>query len=74
MGLFKKKSREIDAPLSEMTDRERASFIDTFESARADVVFKIEELMREAADKGKMRKLSRRKYKLGRSPNDYEHN
>lgn len=73
MGLFKRKNKAVDpnAPLASLSDRDRAELISTLEGERADVVFRIEECMREAAQKGKMRSLARRRYPLGKSPNDY---
>ena len=73
MGLFGKKKKNIEtASLSELSDAERSAAIERTENIRGDVVVRIEDLMVRiaAVGKGKMKRLKRRKHKLGRAPND----
>ena len=72
MGLFGKKKTMYNAKLSELTDKERERAIRDLEHERDDVTYRIEELMKRIAKagKGKMKRLARRRYKLGKAPND----
>ena len=73
MGLFGKKKKAVEeARLSELTDAERSEAIERVERSRDDVIYRIEELMVKIAEtgRGKMKRLKRRRYKLGKAPND----
>ena len=56
--------------LSELTDAERLEYIEKLENERDDVVFEIEQLMKRSAKLLRRRSLARRRFKLGRAPND----
>lgn len=73
MGLFGKKKKAVEeARLSELTDAERSEAIERVERSRDDVIYRIEELMVKIAEtgRGKMKRLKRRRHKLGKAPND----
>ena len=73
MGLFGKKKKVIEeARLTELSDSERGEAIERVEGMRDDVIFRIEELMVRIAEagRGKMKRLKRRRHKLGKAPND----
>ncbi len=61
--LFKK-------PVSDMTEDERRAAIERLEGMRDEIVYQIEEIMQRAAKATKKGGLKRRRYKLGKSPND----
>ena len=66
-----KTAREYEGlALSELTEAERLEYIKKLEDERDDVIFELEQLMKRSAKLLKKRSLSRRRYKLGRSPND----
>ena len=71
--LGKKKNDPIESarPLRSMTDKDRRRNIENLEQARADVVRQIEEIMLEAAQMTGKKVMKRRKYKLGKAPNDW---
>ena len=56
--------------LSELTDAERLEYIEKLENERDDVIFEIEQLMKRSAKLLRRRSLGRRRFKLGRAPND----
>ncbi len=64
-------SPDFVKPVSEMTDAERREAIARLEEQRKEVIIELEEVMRDAAREMKRRRLARRRYKLGSSPNDY---
>jgi hypothetical protein len=68
---MKDTSPDFTKPVSEMTDAERREAIARLEEQRREVIIELEEIMREAASGMKKRRLCRRRYKLGSSPNDY---
>ena len=73
MGLFTKEKKVVEeASLSELSDAERSEAIERVEQMRDDVVFRLEELMARIgeAGRGKMKRLKRRRHKLGKAPND----
>lgn len=59
-----------DLTLPELTEAERLEFIKKLEDERDNVIFELEQRMARLAKMLKKRSLSRRKYKLGASPND----
>ena len=59
-----------DLTLPELTEAERLEFIKKLEDERDNVIFELEQRMSRLAKMLKKRSLSRRKYKLGASPND----
>ena len=67
--MFKKKKKE-DTAYSTLIDRNRTERIEALESEREDVVFQLEEIMKDIAQASKKRSLGRRKKKLGKAPND----
>lgn len=67
----KKNTRTFeDMSLSEMTEAERLEYIESLEDDRDFVVSELEELMKELAKLTGRRSLKRRRFKLGRAPND----
>ena len=56
--------------VSDMTEAERLSAIERLEAMRDEVMFQIEELMGEVSAETGAKKHKRRRYKLGKSPND----
>lgn len=68
---MKDKSPDMTRPLSQMTEAERREAIARLEEQRSEIILELEDVMREAAEQMKSPKLSRRRYKLGKSPNDY---
>lgn len=59
-----------DLTLPELTEAERLEYIKKLEDERDNVIFELEQRMARLAKMLKKRSLSRRKYKLGASPND----
>ena len=73
MGLFSKKKKVLEeASLSDLSDAERREAIDSVERMRDDVIFSLEQIMAKIADagRGRMKRLKRRRHKLGKAPND----
>ena len=64
-------SFDFTKPVSEMTEAERREAIARLEEQRREVIIELEEIMNEAATQMKKRRLGRRRYKMGNSPNDY---
>ena len=58
--------------LPEMTEAERLEYIKKLEDERDNVIFELEQRMVRLSKILKKRSLSRRKYKLGASPNDHK--
>ena len=58
--------------LPEMTEVERLEYIKKLEDERDNLIFELEQRMTRLAKILKKRSLSRRKYKLGTSPNDHK--
>ncbi len=56
--------------LPELTEAERIEYIEKLEGERDDLIFELEQLMKRSAKLLRRRSLARRRYKLGRSPND----
>ena len=59
-------------PLRSMTDKDRRRYINDLEDARMETVREIEEIMQKASYLTKKRAMRRRKYKLGKAPNDWQ--
>ena len=64
-------SPDMTRAISEMTDAERREAIARLEEQRNEVILELESVMRDAASEMKRRGLARRRYKHGKSPNDY---
>ncbi len=64
-------SPDMTRPISEMTEAERREAIARLEEQRNEVILELEDVMRDVASEMKRRGLSRRRYKFGKSPNDY---
>ena len=62
----------VDLTLPELTEAERLEYIERLEYERENVIFELEQRMTRLAKMLKKRSLSRRKHKLGASPNDYK--
>ena len=69
MGLFKKKSGipEVDT----MSEREKDDEIARLERERLRINTEIEQVLKNYAKESGNKALRRRRYKIGRSPNDY---
>ena len=61
--LFKK-------PVREMTEEERALAIERLEILRDEIIYEIEDVMKEASAETKVKKFGKRRHKLGQAPND----
>lgn len=61
--LFKK-------PVKEMSEEERALAIERLEILRDEIIYEIEDIMKEASAETKIKKFGKRRYKLGQAPND----
>jgi hypothetical protein len=61
--LFKK-------PVKEMSEEERALAIERLEILRDEIIYEIEDVMKEASAETGVKKFARRKHKLGKAPND----
>lgn len=72
MGLFSKKNTEYDKTTNQMAEKEREEAIRELEEQRDLLIFEIEDLLSKLSKKLKFRKLVRRRYRLGKSPNDKE--
>ena len=72
MGLFSKKNTEYDKTTNQMAEKEREEAIRELEEQRELLIFEIEDLLSKLSKKLKCRKLVRRRYRLGKSPNDKE--
>jgi len=74
MGLFNKKKKNVnplvDKRLAELTEAQRREYIERLEGERDDVIFELEEIMKTASKLMRRRSLAKRKFKLGRAPND----
>lgn len=57
-------------PVSDMTEAERLTAINELEAIRNDIISQVEGIMLEVARETKNSRYKRRKYKLGKSPND----
>ena len=60
----------FDKPISSLTAKERCELIEEYERARFDVTFHIEMLLSKLAKQTRMKRLKRRRHKLGDSIND----
>ena len=58
-------------PLRSMTDKDRRRYIYDLEDARCETIREIEEIMQKASYATKKKAMRRRKFKLGKSPNDW---
>ena len=56
--------------VSDMTEAERQSAIERLEAMRDEVMFGIESIMEEVTAETGVKKHSKRRYRLGESPND----
>ena len=56
--------------VSDMTEAERLSAIERLEAMRDEVMYQLEDLMAEISAESGSKKHSKRRYKLGDSPND----
>ena len=72
MGLFSKRNREYDKKTMDMAEKEREDAIRQFEEARELIIYEIEDIMSKLGKKLKCRKLVKRRYRLGKAPNDIE--
>lgn len=61
--LFKK-------PVKDMTEEERLLAIERLEILRDEVIYDIEDVMKEATAETGIKRFSRRAHKLGKAPND----
>lgn len=64
-------SPDFTKPPSEMTEAERREAIARLEEQRNEIIIELEAVMRDVATEMKRPRLARRRYKLGKSPNDY---
>jgi len=71
MANIKEDRRAFEANVRDMTEKERLSAIEEVEDARFEVVYQIEAIMKELSLETKNKRYRSRKYKLGKSPNDY---
>ncbi len=71
MALFERKRNLGEISVSEMTAAERRDYTAELEELRLDVIREMESIMTKAAKEMKRSRLARRKYPLGKSPNDY---
>lgn len=71
MALFEKKRNPGEMSVSEMTSQDKKSYTAELEGLRSDVIREIEAIMSKVAKDTKRKKLARRRYSLGKSPNDY---
>ena len=61
--LFKK-------PVREMSEEERALAIERLEILRDEIIYEIEDVMKEASAETGNKKFGKRKFKIGQAPND----
>ena len=61
--LFKK-------PVKEMSEEERALAIERLEILRDEIIYEIEDIMKEASAETGIKKFGKRKHKFGKAPND----
>ncbi len=69
MGLFKKKA-EIPT-VDTMSEKEKADEIARLERERLRINTEIEQVLKNYAKESGNRRLCRRRYKIGKAPNDY---
>ena len=70
MGIFGRKKSPV-APVETMRESERDSEIDRLERERLRINTEIEQVLKNYAKESGNRRLRRRRYKMGKSPNDY---
>ena len=70
MPLFKKKEEGF-APVESMSEKERADEIARLERERLRINTEIEQVLKNYARESGNKKLRKRRYKIGKSPNDY---
>ena len=72
MPLFSKRKYDELDDVSTMTDAEREKAIASLEARRGEITEELEALMAKYARLTKNRKIRRRKFKLGKAPNDFK--
>ena len=68
---MKDTSPDFTRSVSDMTDTDRAAAISRLEEQREQVISEIEEIMQELSQEMKTSRYKARRFKLGKSPNDY---
>ena len=71
MGLFANKNKNGFANVQTMKSTDREEEIDRLESERLRISTEIEQLLKNYAKESGNRRLARRRYKIGKGPNDY---
>ena len=64
-------SSDFTKPVRNMTEAERIAAARRLDEQRAEVVYEIEQIMKELSDEMRNGRYKRRRFKLGKSPNDY---
>ena len=72
MPFFKKRKYDELDDITQMTESERENLIISLENRRYAINEELESLMVSYSKLTKNRALRRRKYKMGKSPNDYK--
>ena len=72
MPLFSKRKYDDLDDVSRMTEDERSEAILALEARRYEINEELERLMSAYARLTKNRRIARRRYKMGKSPNDYK--
>lgn len=66
-------SLDFTKPVRDMTEAERTRAIKRLEEQREEIVYEIEELMKEISKEMRTGRYKARRFKLGKSPNDYSY-
>ena len=71
MGLFTNKNKKGFSSVQTMKSADMEAEIDRLEGERLCIATEIEQLLKNYAKESGNRRLSKRRYKIGKGPNDY---